>query len=642
MIGTVARRSSFTMRQLGGCSVLVLALLALTPALAWGHAGLVRSDPAAGAALGASPNAVRLAFSERPQASLSRLRILNARGQQVRTAPVAGAGLSLAVPVARLPRGLYTVDWRVVSAVDGHASFGKFVFGVGVTPPKGATVATATSKPASSKLELLARGLLLSGLVLLVGSAVAGVAGFGGTRGTDLLLATGGLLVALIGLLLLAEAQRRAAHSSLSSLLDTPVGHALIWRAVAIAAAAVALLVARKRRIALGAAAVAAGVAIVIHVAEGHAAAGSWPTAVTVTAQSAHFLAAGVWVGGLAALLAGLAGTPPETRVAAVRRFSEVALIALVVLVATGALRAVDELSSFGDLFSTGYGRAVLAKIVLVSLIVAAAARNRRRNVERVETDTGPLRRTSRIELGLATGALATAALLGTLSPPVSGQSASLPGLSASGSAGSITAKLVTASAEPGPNAFKVRIEPERSTPVSLRFVPVDDPGVRPTVLPLRRTGPGTYAGSGENLRFDGRWRIEVRSGRAVVPLALEVPGPAQQVSVLRAPGQPPQYTMQIGTTGLIRITVKPERAGPSTITADVFDQIESELSVKDLVLTASAGDGPERQAVTRRLATNGFAARVNLARGRNTVTVVTHALDSGQRLRGVFDLNVP
>src|SRR5436305_425183 len=206
---------------------------------------------------------------------------------------------------------------------------------VGVTPPKSGTIATVSSKPATSKLELLARWLLLSGLVLLVGGAVAGIAGFGGTRGTDLLLATGGLLVAVIGLLLLAEAQRRAAHSSLSSLLATPVGKALIWRAVAIAVAGAALFLARRRRtVALPVAAVAAAAAIVVHVAEGHAAAGSWPAALTVSAQSVHFLAAGIWVGGLAALLAGLAGTPAGARLAAVRRFSQVALVALVALVA--------------------------------------------------------------------------------------------------------------------------------------------------------------------------------------------------------------------------------------------------------------------------------------------------------------------
>jgi copper transport protein len=641
MIGTMGRRSSTHLRRLGGCFACAMTLaLSVAPGSAFAHAGLLRSDPAAGAALGASPTAVRLTFTERPQASLSRVRVLGARGNPVKTAPVAGSGLTLAVPVPKLARGLYTVDWRVISAVDGHASFGRFVFGVGVTPPKGATVATATSKPANSKLELVARWILLSGLALLVGAAVAGVAGFGGSRGTDLLLATGGLLVAVIGLLLLAEAQRRAAHSSLSSLLDTPVGSALIGRGVAMAAAGVALMVARKRHIALAAVALAAAAAIVIHVDEGHAAAGSWPAAVSVAAQTTHFLAAGVWVGGLAALLAGLAGTPPAARLAAVRRFSSVALVALAALVVTGALRAIDELSSVNDLASTGYGRAVLAKIVLVGLIVAAAARNRRQNVARVETDAAPLRRTSRVELGLATVALATAALLGTLSPPVSGQPNTPPGLSASGSAQGVRVKLTTASADPGPNTFTASVD--RAGSVSLRFTPLDDPGVRSTVLALRPSGPGRYTGSGENLRFDGRWRVEVRTGRVVVPVELDVPGPDHFVSVLRAPGQPPEYLMEIGIDGYIRITPNPERAGPSTIRIDTFDQIQNDLPLRYLVVTHAAGDGPERRVVALRLSPNRFAVPVTFARGRNTITVVAKGRGNGPRLRGVFALTVP
>jgi copper transport protein len=645
-------------------SVLVTVALvaAVAPASASGHAALIRSDPAPGAALGASPNGVRLSFSERPQPSLSVLRVVDARGrlqQTVRVSAAAGDPLSLAAPVPRLPRGLYTVDWRAVSAVDGHASFGKYVFGVGVTPPKGAVSATTSSKPATSKLELLARWILLTGLVLLVGAAVAGAARFGGTRGTDLLLAAGGALLAVIGLLLLAEAQRRTAHSSLTSLLDTPVGGALVGRAVAIAVAGAALVAARRlprvRVVALIVAAGAATVAIVVHVAAGHAAAGSWPTGLTVLAQTTHFLAAGVWVGGLAALLLGLAGSQPGARLAAVRRFSAVALAALAVLVTTGVVRAIDELSSFGDLTASGYGRAVLAKILLVGLIFAAAARNRRRNVARSGDDPGPLRRTSRVELGLAAVALATAALLGTLSPPVAGKTTAPPGLRASGAdaAKTVRVELKAASAEPGPNAFTARVERYdshealRGARVALGFDPLDDPAVRPTRLALAPTAAGTYAGSGPNLRFDGRWRVTARvasGGRAVdVPLDLDLPGPDQRVSVLRAPGQAPEYTMQIGTDiGYLRITPKPERAGPSTLTIDAFDAIQSEASLKDAVVTTAAGDATPRPVATHRLATNSFRAAVTLAHGRNTIAVVAHELQGGQRFRGVFDLEVP
>ena len=48
-----------------------------------------------------------------------------------------------------------------------------------------------------------------------------------------MLLAGCGWVLAAIGLVLLADAQRRNAGSSLGALLRSPVGHALIWRGVA-------------------------------------------------------------------------------------------------------------------------------------------------------------------------------------------------------------------------------------------------------------------------------------------------------------------------------------------------------------------------------------------------------------------------
>jgi hypothetical protein len=161
-------------------------------------------------------------------------------------------------------------------------------------------------------------------------------------------------------------------------------------------------------------------------------------------------------------------------------------------------------------------------------------------------------------------------------------------------------------------------------------------------VLALQPSGPGRYTGSGGNLKFDGRWRVEVRTGAIVVPVELDVPGPDHFISVLRAPGQPPEYTMEIGIDGYIRISPSPERAGPSTVTIDTFDQIQSGLPLKDFVVTHAAGDGPERRLVALRLAPNRFAVPVTFARGRNTISVVARARGNGPRLRGVFDLKIP
>src|SRR3954451_25210235 len=96
MIGTMTRGSSAHLRRLGGCCACAMALaLSVAPGSAFAHAGLLRSDPAAVAALGASPAAVRLTFPEPAQAALSRLRVLDALGNPVRTLPVAGKGITL-------------------------------------------------------------------------------------------------------------------------------------------------------------------------------------------------------------------------------------------------------------------------------------------------------------------------------------------------------------------------------------------------------------------------------------------------------------------------------------------------------------------------------------------------------------------
>ena len=644
-----------------------LAIVLLFPALVLGpaaedasaHAGLGAASPAIGAEIGATPKFVRLLFSEQPEASLSDIRVSDASGasyQRGAVQPVPGTPLALSVPVRALPRGVYTVDWRVVSAVDGHATSGSYAFGVRVKPT-GAAATTSTTSPATSWRELVARWILLIGLVALLGAAVAAVARFGGEGGTDLKLAAGGWCVSVIGVLLLADAQRRTAGTSLSALLGTPVGHALRGRAVSIAAAGAALLLAwraqRRRRAAFLVAACAVLAAIIVHVAEGHAAAGSWPEVISVGAQSAHFAAAGVWFGGLAALLLGIRGAPSAEKAAAVRRFAVVAVAALVVVLVTGTVRAIDELSSVGQLITSGYGRAVLAKIALFGLILGIAARNRRRSVPAAATDLNPLRRNSRVELGLALVALAVAALLGTLAPPVSGNPGAIPGISVSGSdfGTSVRVQLTAASNQPGPNRFVAQVddfdsgEPIAAGKVSLGFTPLDDPDVAPTTLKLHRAADGSYVGTGANLAFDGRWRVTALIERGAdsveVPLALDLPIPRGFLTVERIPTLPVSYKLQVPYSDISLVPV-PGRSGPNRILVRCLGgSFDDPLPLAQIVLTVESPGRPARQQPVRRLARGRFVAAAELEPGPNTVTVVARTT-YGTRITGQFRLRIP
>lgn len=637
--------------------LLVLAGMAVAPAGALAHAGLVDAEPAIGARLGASPEAVRLTFSEQPEASLSEVRVLGPEGAPEQVGGVRterGDPSTLEVRVRKLPTGVYTVDWKAISAVDGHATDGSFSFGVRASPSgPGASEGSATAQ--SSGLELVARWVFLLGLVALLGAGVATLARFGGGRG-DLALAASGWALAVVGLLLLAEAERADAGTSFGGLLGSSVGEALIWRAVGLGAAAVALLVAwrrpRARRAGLALASAAALGTVVAHVTAGHADAGGWSTAISVSAQVAHFAAAGIWLGGLAALLLGFRGATAAERVAAVRRFAPIALVAIVVLLATGVLRAIDELGSWGGLLDSGYGRAVLAKALLLATIVAIAARNRPRPGGRGGGDLAGVRRRSRIELGLGVAAVGLAALLGTFAPP--GTTQPVPaGLSASGHdfGTTVRVELTAASNQPGPNLFAARISdydsgaPIAGGRVSLRFTPLDEPAALPSTLALRRAADGTYVGSGANVAFDGRWGVEAvieRGGNAVeVPLELDFPVPEQFVSVLDIPGspRPPQYTMET-ENGFLRMTPDPDRPGANRIYVQTFSQFENSIAADQLVVTLASPGRPTTQLPVRRLGPARFVASADLPAGPVEIGVFARTRE-GARERGIFKAKV-
>jgi copper transport protein len=633
---------------------IVGALLASTASLV-AHGGLQRADPVPGAALGAAPRVVRLFFTEPPEAALSDITVVDLKGaayQAARPQPVADDPLSLIVPLRRLERGVYMVNWRVVSAVDGHTTSGSYAFGVGVVPTTAAINSAATLPP--NPLEISARWLLITGLVVLLGATVAAAARFGGAH--DLPLATAGWLVTIIGLTLFAVAQMRSAGIPASALTSVAIGRALIWRSLAIAAAGIALLTARlrpaRRREAFVAAGLAAAAAIAVHVAAGHAATTSTlRLAGRVGAQWTHFVAIGVWIGGLLALIVGIRGEPSEVKAIAIHRFSRIAAFALAIAIATGLVRAYGELSGWRDLIAGDYGNAVLLKIVATIVIAAVAAINRWHSVPRVRSTLAPLRRAGSAELGLASIALLAAAALGALPPPASGFVAPRS-LRAVGSdfATSVRVELTTESDQPGPNRFTVRARDFDSRAlvnakqVTLQFTPLDDPDVPATSLPLEQAPSGLYVGTGANLAFDGRWQVTASIQRGAetvsVPLQLEVQGGAMQVLPRRESNGRLFHVAIVPFVGVFRIDLEPERAGPSTLTVACYDRVFEPRPIDSIVVTHEAAGAPLHQLSLQRINRFQFVSNVELVSGSNKIVTVTHGAD-GSRTRAVFEITI-
>jgi copper resistance protein C len=117
-------------------SIVALAGVALTLAgslAALAHAQLVRAEPAVGATVEAAPNEIMLRFNEKLEATFSSVVVRDASGTQVdkgnsHVDKADRAVMRISVPT--LTPGLYTVEWRVMSA-DTHKVNGKFTFTVG-------------------------------------------------------------------------------------------------------------------------------------------------------------------------------------------------------------------------------------------------------------------------------------------------------------------------------------------------------------------------------------------------------------------------------------------------------------------------------------------------------------------------------
>jgi copper transport protein len=636
--------------------------LALASPTADAHALLRTSDPAEGAQLQASPATVTCTFTETPEPNLTVIRVLDSTGNELQNGAakrVPGNPLSLRVAVKPLDKGVYTVTWRVVSKVDGHVTAGAFAFGVGVAPGPGNTPSTVVvpKNPPPNPTEITGRWLLFAGLIGLLGGAWMSAAVFGGTPPAVRRYAGGAWLVGLAGLALLAAAQWRASGAGLDSFAGTTIGRAILYRGVGLAVAGGALLAARRlagraRRGAFWLAGIAAAGAIYAHVDAGHAAARGTIRLGKVLAQWGHFVGAGVWIGGLAALLLGVRGVPSEDKTRAVRRFSVVAAFALALVAGTGILRAVEEIDTWHGLFSSGYGRLVLVKGGLLLVLAVLGAINRYRNVPAVSQNLGSLRRVSRAEISIAAVTLVAAAVLASISPPYDlGKAAASPvtGVVLTGNdfATSVRVRLEIAPGDAGLNRFVLKLfdydsgDAINAGHVVLRFTYLDNPAVGSSQQELKRTAAGTYSvASASNLSLQGRWQIIVlvQQNRSSVEVPLEFATPCRTEAIPGAPGAPTLYNTKLPGGRTVQMYVDPGKAGTNEVHATYFDTTGNELPVAGPVTIRSLRVGSSSVTFeVRRFSTGHFVADATLQAGARRFDVAATTA-TGEVLRSCFE----
>ena len=491
-----------------------LAAVALCPGAAAAHAGLEASTPANGARLDTGPAVVRLAFTERPDPALSRVEVYDPTGAKLAGQPAPGPGGALVVPITgRLGPGTYTVSWQVTSAVDGHPTAGVVVFGVGAPPGAANPAAPTQAGPGAPPPAAAAgRALFYAGLLLALGCAAAGLWIYGGTlpEGRGRLVWAAPILAGL-GLAGMAVGQWQAAGAGLGAVAASTPGRFMFARllgvlVVAVACGRVADQPSRRRLATLG---LAAGALTLAHVLAGHAAAPDPQRPLELASQGAHVLAAGVWVGGLGWLLAGL---HQSGRVGRAVRFSRLATGGLAVVATTGLWRALDELGGWSALWQTGWGRTLAVKAGLVGLLVAGGAYNRWRAIPALAGTAAPLGRGLRVELAAGACVLAATGLLATLGPGRPPPPPPDPTPRAAGVDYARTTRLELALPAPGRLEATLvderRRRPTDAATLTLEAVPAARPDQPPAHIPLRRVGVGRFTGPASALEVPGRWEL--------------------------------------------------------------------------------------------------------------------------------------
>ena len=535
------------------------------PSGASAHAYLVKTVPAASVVLETPPANIQLTYDEAVEPRLAIISVTDADGHQETTGPAHRSPANpdtLVVPLrSHLPEGWYLIFWRAIS-VDGHPVEGAFTYAVGPSPgPAPQFRVPNISATAVTPQLLVARWVMFVAVMAAIGlfvmrlltvrPLVREVEG-ASLRG----LSVAFTVAAVVGLIAIpVYLDFSTANDSLRSVFDlsalvplfrvTAFGRAIVDLEVCFAlfcvAAGIALWVDRPERprrsiaelIASCGALLAATAVVVLPGAAGHAAQTA-PRGLTLLFDWLHVASGSVWLGGLVGLLVLWFSVTPRERVAvlsvSVPRFSNVAVVSVVVLGATGVGEAINHMPAVNALWETSYGQAILVKAGLLggALLIASGnlLRSRprliaaRRRPEVGEPAARLLRRLVSGELVVVVGVVFAAAVLSSLPPPPPAFALENSAIAKVGPgrvaetvrhAGYVLQVLVSPNKAAAPDSFALRItkagQPVRGANVTLLFNHLEMQ--MPTQeYQLTETQPGIYSRAAPALVMVGRWGL--------------------------------------------------------------------------------------------------------------------------------------
>jgi copper transport protein len=344
----------------------VAAACCATQALA--HANLVSTSPQDGAIVASAPTEVRLRFDDPVTVGPGNAVVAADRSSVLAGSPrVERGGRELVLPLKRLGNGDYSVRWGIVSD-DGHLESGLLAFRVGpfqlgAGAPQ-SVLEAESERP--SVANVFARWLFLGGILVAGGIALFRLlVSRAGAR-----QAAAALMLALIAVVLGGSWLLQATHGGATRFGDI-TGAAVLVAAGGALATALSRTYPRLHVLATG----ASLALLAAPTFSGHAYRSASDRPLSVAADLLHVSAAAFWVGGLLQLAVILwTGEDPG----AARRFSRLALPAVGLIALSGLGRALVELTSVSQLWSTGYGRAIVVKSALLAGLIVLAWLSRR------------------------------------------------------------------------------------------------------------------------------------------------------------------------------------------------------------------------------------------------------------------------
>ena len=545
--------------------VAVLVIELALPAVASAHAYLIRTVPAASGVLDVPPPNVQLTYDEAVEPRFAIISVTNAAGRQETTGPVRRSPANpdtLVVPLRpRLAEGWYLIYWRAIS-VDGHPVQGAFTYAVGPNPgPAPQFPIPSIAGSATSLRLLIARWVMFLSVMSAIGLFVFRVliARPAARRapGTSLWAVSRAFVISSVVGLVAIPVYLDIATSidSLRSAFDvtalvplfraTAFGRGyvdmLVCFALFCAAAWTALWLDRPDRarrsvaevVSVAGALLAAAAVLLLPGSAGHAAQTS-PRGISVILDWVHLITGSLWLGGLIGLIVLWVTVGASLRVTSlsvvVPRFSNVALVSVLLLLGTGTWATINHMPALDALWLTGYGVAILVKIGLLIAAMALAAGNLLRTKPRLQTaarepELGQpaarmLRRLISGEAALITAAVFAAAVLSSLAPPPPAfalQNTALanvgPGRVAEtvGRAGYTLQVLVTPNKAAAPDSFALRItkngQPVRGANVTLTFNHTEMQ-MPQQEYQLTETQPGLYSRAAPALVMVGKWAL--------------------------------------------------------------------------------------------------------------------------------------